>query len=59
MELKSMRGILKTFVANESGATAIEYALMSSLIALALVAVLTNLGKGLSTEFSEISGVLK
>ncbi len=54
-----MRGILKTFVANESGATAIEYALMSSLIALALVAVLTNLGKGLSTEFSEISGVLK
>lgn len=50
---------LKAFIGNESGATAIEYALIASLIAVALVAVLTNLGKGLSTEFSEVSGVLK
>jgi pilus assembly protein Flp/PilA len=50
---------LRAFVANESGATAIEYALIASLIAVALVTVLTNLGKGLSTEFSEVSGVLK
>jgi pilus assembly protein Flp/PilA len=50
---------LKAFVGNESGATAIEYALIASLIAVALVTVLTNLGKGLSTEFSEVSGVLK
>ncbi len=49
----------KSFVANESGATAIEYALIASLIAVALVTVLSNLGKGLSTEFSEVSGVLK
>lgn len=54
-----MRGRIQSFLFDDSGATAIEYALMSSLIALALVAVLTNLGKGLSTEFSEISGVLK
>jgi pilus assembly protein Flp/PilA len=50
---------LKAFIGNESGATAIEYALIASLIAVALVTVLTNLGKGLSTEFSEVSGVLK
>jgi pilus assembly protein Flp/PilA len=50
---------LKSFATNESGATAIEYALIASLIAVALVTVLTNLGKGLSTEFSEVSGVLK
>ncbi len=50
---------LKAFVGNESGATAIEYALIASLIAVALVTVLSNLGKGLSTEFSEVSGVLK
>ena len=50
---------LKAFVSNESGATAIEYALIASLIAVALVTVLTNLGTSLSTEFSEISGVLK
>ncbi len=50
---------LKSFATNESGETAIEYALIASLIAVALVTVLTNLGKGLSTEFSEVSGVLK
>jgi len=50
---------LKSFVANESGATAIEYALIASLIAVALVTVLTSLGTRLSQEFSEISAVLK
>ena len=49
----------KNFVANESGATAIEYALIASLIAIALVTVLTNLGTRLSAEFSEISSALK
>jgi pilus assembly protein Flp/PilA len=47
------------FVSDESGATAIEYALIASLIAVALVTILTNLGTALSTEFSEVSGVLK
>lgn len=54
-----MCGYVKAFLSNDSGATAIEYALMTSLIALALVSILTNLGKGLSSEFSEISAVLK
>ncbi len=31
----------------------------ASLLAVVLVTVLSNLGKGLSTEFSEISAVLK
>ena len=50
---------IKNFVANESGATAIEYALIASLIAIALVTILTNLGSRLSQEFSEISSALK
>lgn len=50
---------MKAFVANESGATAIEYALIASLIAVALVGVLSSLGTKLSSEFSEISSVLK
>jgi pilus assembly protein Flp/PilA len=50
---------LKAYVSDESGATAIEYALIASLIAVALVTILTNLGTALSTEFSEVSGVLK
>ena len=54
-----MRRYVRAFLSNNSGATAIEYAVMASLIALAVVPVLTNLGKRLSTEFSEISAVLK
>jgi pilus assembly protein Flp/PilA len=50
---------LKAYVSDESGATAIEYALIASLIAVALVTILTNLGTALSTEFSEVSSVLK
>jgi len=47
------------FLRDERGATAIEYALMASLLALVLVGALTALGTAISSEFSEISGVLK
>jgi pilus assembly protein Flp/PilA len=50
---------LNAFVGNESGATAIEYALIASLIAVALVGILAALGTRLSSEFSEISSALK
>ena len=49
----------KSLAGNESGAIAIEYALIASLIAVALVGALTSLGTKLSSEFSEISGALK
>jgi len=51
--------ILKAFSDDDRGATAVEYALLSSLIALALILSLTNLGSGLSNEFSEVSGAFK
>ena len=54
-----MRSLVRSFVVDEQGATAIEYALLASLMALALVTVLTTLGTRLSQEFSEISGALK
>ena len=47
------------FWSDEAGATAIEYALLASLIAIALVTVLTSLGGQLSAEFSEVSSSLK
>ena len=50
---------LKRFYADDAGATAIEYALISSLIALALVVALSALGTQLSGEFSEVSAALK
>ncbi len=54
-----MRHAIANFLSDESGATAIEYALMASLLALVLVTVLTNLGSRLSSEFSEVSVALK
>ncbi len=54
-----MSTLMRKFAANQDGATAIEYALISSLIAIVLVTVLTNLGTRLSAEFSEVSSALK
>ena len=50
---------VQTFFSDEAGATAIEYALIASLIAIALVVILTNLGTQLSAEFSEVSSAIK
>jgi pilus assembly protein Flp/PilA len=50
---------LKQFLANDVGATAIEYALISSLIAITIIMSLSLLGSQLSNEFSEISSALK
>ena len=55
----AMSRFVKLFLADQSGATAIEYALMTSLLAVVLVAALTNLGTRLSSEFLEVSGALK
>ena len=51
--------LIKRFVRDASGATAIEYELIGSLLALVLVGVLINLGTALSSEFSEISTAMK
>jgi pilus assembly protein Flp/PilA len=50
---------LKNFFANESGATAIEYALIASLIAVFIIGSLQVLGTHLSSEFTEVSNALK
>ena len=50
---------IRRFVANEEGATAIEYALIASLIAIAIIGALTVLGTQLSTTFTEVSSNLK
>ncbi len=50
---------LKNFFANESGSTAIEYALIASLIAVFIIGSLQVLGTHLSSEFTEVSNALK
>jgi pilus assembly protein Flp/PilA len=50
---------LKKFVANESGATAIEYALIASLVAVAIITALTAMSSKLQNTFNEVAGNLK
>jgi pilus assembly protein Flp/PilA len=50
---------LAAFLSDRRGATAIEYALIASLIAVFIVGALAALGTGLSSEFNEVSTSLK
>jgi pilus assembly protein Flp/PilA len=50
---------LQIFVADDSGVTAIEYALIASLIAVFLIGALSALGTDISSEFTEVGGSLK
>jgi pilus assembly protein Flp/PilA len=49
---------LKLFVADEAGATAIEYALITSLIAVFIIGSLQVLGTKMSSVFTEVSNAL-
>ncbi len=51
--------ILARFVSNDDGATAIEYALMASLIALFIIAGVQTVGTKVSTVFTEVGAGLK
>jgi pilus assembly protein Flp/PilA len=51
-----MTQLLKRIAHDESGATAIEYGLIASLIAVAIIAILGTLGTNLSGTFSKVSG---
>jgi pilus assembly protein Flp/PilA len=51
--------ILARFLHNEDGVTAIEYALMASLIALFIIAAVQTVGTKVSTVFTEVGASLK
>ncbi len=46
---------LQSFIADESGATAIEYGLIAALIAVGIIAAATTLGNSLTALFGRIS----
>jgi pilus assembly protein Flp/PilA len=50
--------LLSKLINNQSGVTAIEYALIAALIAVAAIAAFTLVGTNLSTTFSTIAGQL-
>lgn len=47
--------MLKRYLKNEDGATAIEYGLIAALVAVGIIAALTTLGGSLSNIFGSIS----
>lgn len=50
---------LARFLINEDGVTAIEYALMASMIALVIIAGVQTVGTKVSTVFTEVGAGLK
>ena len=47
--------MIKSFISDESGATAIEYGLIAGLVAVAIIAALTALGTSLDGLFMNVS----
>ena len=47
------------FIANEDGATAIEYGLIAALIAVVIITAVTAVGTSLSTTFTTVSCKIK
>ena len=50
---------IRQFLADESGATAIEYGLIAAGISLAIIAIINGLGTRLNTKFTSINNSLK
>jgi pilus assembly protein Flp/PilA len=50
--------LLKKFVRDESGATAIEYGLIAAGISVAIIAVVQGIGPKLETTFTKVSNAL-
>jgi pilus assembly protein Flp/PilA len=54
-----MKKILSDFIADESGATAIEYGLIAAGIAIAIITAVNGVGTSLKAKFNTISTSLK
>jgi pilus assembly protein Flp/PilA len=53
-----LRALFSNLISNQLGVTAIEYALIAALIAVAAIAAFSLVGSNLSTTFSTIAGQL-
>lgn len=50
--------ILRKFLRDESGATAIEYGLIAACISIAIITAATSLGTALESTFNSVSSAL-
>ena len=46
---------IRTLLADDSGATAIEYGLIAALVSVAIIAILSTLGTNLNATFKSVS----
>ena len=53
-----MRKFLSRFFSDESGATAIEYGLIAAGIAVAIITVVSNVGKDVNSTFGSVASGL-
>lgn len=53
-----MKTLVKRFVKNESGATAIEYGLIAAGISVAIISVVSTIGTNLNSTFTSVSTAL-
>lgn len=54
-----MKNLISKFSNDESGATAIEYALLASLISVVMIAAATTVGSNLASTFNKIANNIK
>ena len=54
-----MQNLISRFVKDESGATAIEYGLIASLISVAIIAAAGKLGTNIANTFSTVASSIK
>jgi pilus assembly protein Flp/PilA len=54
-----MKTLIRRFLNDDSGATAIEYGLIAAGISVAIIAAVNTLGTNLTTTFTSISTQLK
>jgi pilus assembly protein Flp/PilA len=54
-----MRGLIARFLADQSGATAIEYCLIACGIALAIIGTVQGIGPQLATKFTAVNASLR
>jgi len=50
-----MNKILRDFLADDTGATAVEYSLIASLIAVTMIVTLSTVGRNLNARFALLS----
>jgi pilus assembly protein Flp/PilA len=54
-----MRRLVRRFLTDQAGATAIEYAIIAAGISIVIVAAVNSIGTSLNSTFSSISSQLK